>query len=221
MTEFLHILCRELRLAVRQPGDTVLVLAFFVLGAVVFPLAIGPDAGLLQRIAPGIIWVMALFATLLGFDRMFAADLEDGSLDELVLSMGSLVVLVLAKAAAHWLVTALPLIVVAPLAATMLNLSNGGLGVLVATLLLGTPTLTLIGTIGAALTLGARRGGVLLALLLLPLFVPVLIFGSTAVDASLHSESARPHMMLLGAMLLGALALTPWGAAAALRQAVE
>lgn len=221
MTAFWLILRRELRLAFRQPGDTLLVLAFFVLGTVFFPLAVGPDSALLERIAPGLVWVMALFATLLGFDRMFAADHEDGSLDQLILSTGPLSLLVLAKAAAHWLVTAVPLIIVTPAISAMLKLGDGGLWVLLTTLLLGTPTLTLIGTIGAALTLGARRGGVLLALLLLPLFVPVLIFGATAVDAALHGESAKPHIMLLGAMLLGALALTPWGAAAALRQAAE
>ncbi len=215
------LLRRELRLAFRQGGDSLLVVMFFVLVVVLFPLGVGPEPGILARIGGGVIWVAALLAAMLSMDRLFQTDYDDGSLELLVLAPAPLEVLVLAKVAAHWLTTGLPLIIVSPLLALLLNLSPSGYGVLAAALALGTPSLSLIGAIGAALTLGARRGGVLLSLLVLPLFIPALIFGVSAVDAALLDLNSRPPLLILGALLLLALALCPWAAAAAIRQATE
>src|SRR6185437_1718490 len=221
MSAFRLLVLRDLRLALRQGGDAAMVVAFFVLTVILFPFGVGPEADLLARIAPGILWVTALLAALLSLERLFLADWEDGSLEALALMPLSLEAQVLAKCLAHWLVAGLPLIVVAPLLALLLHLDAAGYPVLVLSLLLGTPTLSLIGAVGAALSLGARRGGVLLSLLVLPLYIPVLIFGVAAVEAAIGGFGARPHLLLLGALLAGALVLAPLAAAAALRQALE
>jgi heme exporter protein B len=218
---FRRAMLRDLRLALRQRGDAALAVLFFVLTAMLFPFGVGPEPNLLARIAPGVVWVTALLAVLLSLERLFLADYEDGSLELLVLAPVPLSLVVLAKVAAHWLTTGLPLLIAAPLIAVMYAMPAGAYGVLLAAMALGTPTLSLLGAVGAALTLGARRGGVLIPLLVLPLYIPVLIFGVSAVDAALAGLSPRPHLLLLGALLLAALPLAPWAAAAALRQAVE
>jgi len=221
MSRFSVILGHELRLAVRQPGDAATVVVFFVLATVLFPFGVGPEPNMLARIAGGVIWVAALLAAMLSFERLFQADYEDGSLEQLVLSGLPMEVTVLAKVLAHWLTTGLPVLVAAPLLALMLNMGDAGYATLMAAMALGTPTLSLIGGVGAALTVGARRGGVLLSLLVLPLVIPVLVFGAAAVDEALGGLAVRPHMMLLGGLLLGAMVLCPWAAAAALRQALD
>ncbi len=221
MSRFLHIVHRDLRLALRQGMDSLMVVFFFVLAVVLFPLGVGPEANLLARIAAGVIWVAALLAAMLSLERLFQNDFDDGSLELLVLAPVPLEVVVLAKVGAHWLTTGLPLMVTAPLLAVLLNLGADGFLVLIATLALGTPTLSLIGAVGAALVLGSRRGGVLLSLLLLPLYIPVLVFGVGAIDAAVGGFAARAQILILGALFLGALALCPWAAAAALRQALE
>jgi heme exporter protein B len=216
---FLVLLSRDLRLALRSGGDVAAVLAFFVITVVLLPLGVGPETVLLGRIAAGVVWVAALLATLLALDRLFAQDYEDGSLDLLVLSPLPLEATVLAKALAHWLLTGLPLILLSPVMAAMLGLEARVWPVLVLSLLLGTPCLSLIGAVGAALTLGARHGGALLALLILPLFIPVLIFGAAAVEAAATGLTARPHLLLLAGCLAAALPLALIAVAAALRQA--
>jgi len=220
VTALAGLIRRDLRLALRQGSDAVLVLAFFVMAVLLFPFGVGPEPNLLARIAAGVIWSMALLAALLSFDRLFQADHEDGSLDLLALAPLPLSAIVLAKTAAHWLTTGLPLLLVSPLLALVLRLPGEALPMLLLALLLGTPTLSLIGAVGAALTLGARRGGVLLPLLVLPLYVPVLIFGVAAVDAASAGLAAGRPLALLGGILLAALPLAPWAAAAALRQAL-
>lgn len=221
MSPWLLLVRRDLRLAYRQGGDAAMVIAFFFLAVILFPFGVGPEPDVLQRIAAGIIWVTALLAALLSLERLFLADYEDGSLEALALMPTPLEAQVLAKALAHWLTTGLPLTVIAPLLALLLHLDHAGYWPLVAGMALGTPTLSLIGAIGAALTLGARRGGVLLSLLVLPLYIPVLIFGVGAIEAEITGLSARPHLLLLVALLLAAIPLAPLAAAAALRQAVE
>jgi heme exporter protein B len=201
--------------------DAFMAVTFFVIAGALFPLGVGPEPAVLARIAGGVIWVTALLAVLLSLDRLFQQDFEDGSLDLLVLAPTPLEATVMAKAAAHWLTTGLPLIAASPVLAVLLNLPAAGYPVLLAAMALGTPSLSLIGAIGAALSLGARRGGVLMSLLVLPLYVPVLIFGVAAVDAATLGLSAQPHLLLLGAILAAALPLAPWAAAAALRQATE
>ncbi len=191
---------------------------FFVITVSLFPFAVGPEPGILARIAAGVIWVTALLATMLSLDRLFQSDFEDGSLDLLVTSSPPLELIVLAKVMAHWLVAGLPLIVAAPILAVALRLPADGFLVLFAVMAIGTPTLSLIGAVGAALTLGARRSGVLISLLVLPLYIPVLIFGVAAIDAGIAGIAARPHLLILGAMLVAALPLAPWAAATALRQ---
>ncbi len=212
---------RDLRLAFRGGTDAMMGVIFFVLAAVLFPFGVGPDAAILPRIGGGIIWVVALLAALLSLERMFAADHEDGSLDLLYLSPVSLAQLALAKALAHWLTSGVLLLIASPVLALLYNLPSSAYLPLVATMALGTPTLSLVGAIGAALTLGARRGGVLLALLLLPLYIPVLIFGAGAIDGAIAGRDITPQLMILGGFLLAALALAPWATAAALRQAIE
>ena len=194
---------------------------FFVLAGALFPLAIGPAPEVLGRIAPGIVWVCALLAALLPLERVFSADWEDGSLDQLLLSGLSPAAVAGTKAAAHWLGTGLPLLLAAGPLAVMLRLEPGAVPVLLAGLLPGTLALSLFGTMGAAVVLGARRGGVLLPLLVLPLAMPVLIFGTAAVEATAAGMSARPHLLLLGAVLAAALPLCPIAAGAALRGAAE
>ncbi len=221
MTAFRLLVQRDLRLALRQGGDAAMVVGFFVLTVILFPFGVGPEPALLARIAAGILWVTALLAALLSLERLFQADWEDGSLEALALMPLPLEAQVLAKCLAHWLVSGLPLIVVAPLLALLLHLDAAGYPVLMLSLALGTPSLSLIGAVGAALSLGARRGGVLLSLLVLPLYLPVLIFGVAAIEAAIAGLPARPHLLLLGALLAAALPLAPLAAAAALRQALE
>ena len=215
------IVGRDLRLALRQSADAWLAVLFFILTAALFPFGIGPEPNLLRLIAPGVIWVVALLAVLLSLERLFLADYEDGSLEQLLLSPLPLELAILGKVAAHWLTTGLPLIAAAPLLALLFNMDFAGLGVLLLAMLLGTPVLSLIGAVGAALTLGARRGGVLIPLLVLPLYVPALIFGVGATEAALADLSARANLLFLGALLLVMLLVTPLAAAAALRQALE
>ncbi len=221
MNRFLRLVARDLRLALRQGSDATIAVMFFVLCVVLFPFGVGPEPNILARIAAGVIWVAALLASLLSLERLFQTDYEDGSLELLSLSSLPLEAVVVAKTLAHWLVTGVPLIVAAPLLAVLLNMDRAGFGALVLTLLIGTPILSLIGSIGAALTLGARRGGVLLSLLILPLYIPVLIFGAGAIDAAINGLTPRPHLLLLAGILAGTLPLAPWAGAAALRQAVE
>jgi len=221
VTAFFSILGRDLRLALRQLSDASLVVLFFVLCAAMFPFAVGPEPNLLARIAPGIIAVSAALASLLSLERLFLTDYEDGNLELLALSPAPLELIVLAKVFVHWCTTGLPLIAAAPLIALLYRMDPAGMGVLLAALALATPVLSLIGAIGAALVLGARRGGVLLSLLMLPLYVPVLIFAVSAIDADLAGLPARPHLLLLGALLLGTLPLAPLACSWALRQALE
>ncbi|MFY8095232.1 MAG: heme exporter protein CcmB [Niveispirillum sp.] len=221
MSSFLRLLRRDLRLALRQGADAAMAVLFFVLCVIMFPFGIGPEPGVLARIAPGVILVAALLASLLSLDRLFQADHEDGSLELLSLSALPMEAVAAAKILAHWLVTGLPLILAAPMLALFLNLPADGFPILLTTLLLTTPLLSLIGGIGAALTLGARRGGVLLPLLVLPLYIPALIFAAAAIDSVLTGQSARPHLLLLSGLLAASLPLSPWGAAAALRAALE
>lgn len=221
MRRFLRLVGRDIRLSLRQGSDALVAVMFFVLCVVLFPFGVGPEPNMLARISAGVIWVAALLASLLSIERLFQADYEDGSLELLALGTLPLEAVVLAKTLAHWLVTGLPLIAASPLLALLMNMPADGFGVLALTLLAGTPTLSLIGAVGAALTLGARRGGVLLSLLVLPLYVPVLIFGAGAVEASVAGVSAEAHLLLLGGLLAGSLPLAPWAAAAALRHALE
>jgi heme exporter protein B len=221
MSAFFTLLRRDLRLAWRSPGDSANVVLFFVLTVVLFPFGVGPAAEILTRIATGVIWVTALLASLLALDRLFREEAEDGSLDLLVLSPAPLEFLVLAKIAAHWLTTGVPLIVASPLLALLLHMPADAYPILLLALLLGTPTLSLIGAIGAGLTLGARRGGVLVALLVLPLYIPVLVFGVAAVDAAAAGLSIKPHLLLLGGLLALFIPLSPIATAAALRQATH
>lgn len=215
------LLRRDLRIALRRQADTAAALVFFLIVVSLFPLGIGPEPALLRRLAPGAIWVAALLATLLSLPRLFADDHQDGTLEQLLLAATPLPLLVLAKVAAHWLATGLPLTLLSPLLALQFDLDGRAIGVLAASLLLGTPLLSLIGAIMAALTLGVRGGGVLLALLVLPLYIPVLVFGAGAVEASAAGLGVSAHFSLLGAMLALALFLAPWAAAWALRIAVE
>ena len=215
------IVRRDVRIALRRPADTLMVVGFFVLAAALFPLGVGPEPALLARMAPGVLWVTALLAAMLSLDRLFLADFEDGTLDLLVTAPHPLWLVAFAKISAHWLTTGVPMLVAAPVIAVMLRLDAEGYGILIAAMALGTATISLVGALGAALVLGARRSGVLLSLLLLPLLVPVLVFGTAAVDAAVGGYAAEPHLMLLGALLLGCLGLCPWAAAAALRGAAE
>jgi heme exporter protein B len=212
---------RDLRLSWRQGGEVGLVLGFFVLAVLLFPFGVGPEPQLLARIGAGIIWVAALLAAVLSLDRLFAADYADGGLDLIALSPIALEVSVLAKVAAHWVTTGLPVTVLSPLLAVFVDLDPAAIPVLVFGLLIGTPALSLLGAIAAALTLGARRPGVLISLLVLPLFLPTLIFATGAVEAGLAATGSRPHLLLLGAVSLAALPLAPLATAAALRQALE
>jgi len=221
MTAFLGLFRRDLSLALRHGGDTGLVIGFFVLAVILFPFGVGPEPELLQRIGAGVVWVAALLAALLSLDRLFEADYRDGELDLLALSNLPLELAVLAKCAAHWVGTGLPLALTSPFLALLVNLDRSAIGMLFASLLIGTPSLSLIGSVGAALSLGARRQGVVLALLVLPLYIPPLIFGAGAVEASEAGNGARAYLLILGAMSLAALAFCPWASAAALRQALE
>ena len=215
MRAFLAVLRRDVALAARQGGASGLALLFFLLGVMLFPLGLGPDPGVLAGVAAGLLWAMALLAALLSLERLFQADWEDGSLDLLAAGPDPLLAAVLAKCAAHWLTTGLPMTLAAPLLGAMLALPGERLGALALSFLVGAPALTLVGAVGAALTVGARRGGVLTAILVLPLYIPTLIFGVGA------AEGREGALALLGAVSLASLALAPAAATAALRQAVE
>lgn len=215
------IVRRDLLLAFRRRAEMANPLLFFVMVVTLFPLATGAQPNLLQAMAPGVIWVSALLAALLSLDGLFRSDFEDGSLEQLLLSPHSLPVLVLGKVAAHWLVTGLPLLLIAPLLALFLGLPEAAMPTLWLTLLLGTPLLSLIGAIGVALTVGLRRGGMILSLLVLPLYIPVLIFASSAVDRAAGGLPVAGQINILLSMLLLALVLTPLPTAAALRMSVN
>jgi heme exporter protein B len=217
----LAITRRDLLLAARRKTEILTALFFFVIVTSLFPLGIGPEPALLRKIAPGVLWVGALLATMLGLQRMFAADHADGTLEQMALSPTPLVLLVAGKNLAHWLVSGLPLVLLAPLLGLQFGLDAQALGVLTLGLLLGTPVLSLIGSVGAALTLGVRGGGVLLSLLVLPLYIPTLIFGAGAVQAQASGQGSEGHLSLLAALLVMALFFAPWATTAALRIALE
>ena len=212
---------RDLLLAARRRSEVVTALFFFVVVVTLFPLGIGPEPELLRRIAPGVLWVAALLATLLGLPRLFAADHADGTLEQMALSPQSFVLLIAGKIAAHWLLCGLPLVLMAPLLGLQFDLDTGTLQVLVLALLIGTPVLSLIGAVGAALTLGVRGGGALLALLVLPLFIPTLVFGAGAVEAHAAGLGAGPQLSILGALLVITVFFAPWAATVALRIALD
>jgi len=221
MNAFYAVLRRDMLLAWRSRADLLISLAFFVIVGCLFPFGVGAEPNQLRAIGPGVLWVAALLSCLLSLHRLFAQDHQDGTLEQMLLSPDPTVLWILAKVLAHWLTTAVPLLLIAPLMALMFDLEGGAIRVLTTSLAVGTPTLSLIGAVGAALTLGLRGGGALLALLVLPLFVPVLIFGAGAVDAHLSGTGASAHMLLLGGGALGALALSPIACAAALRISTE
>ncbi len=212
---------RDLRLAMRRKTDALTALFFFVIVVSLFPLGIGPEIGTLRQIAPGVLWVAALLATMLSLGRLFEQDYADGTLEQLALSPVPLSVLVTGKVFAHWLLSGLPLTVLAPLLALQFDVPAPSLAVLVLSLAIGTPVLSLIGGIGAALTLGLRGGSVLVSLLILPLYVPVLIFGAGAVEAQASGLSATSHVSLLTALLVVAVFFAPWATTVALRIALE
>ncbi|WP_138381017.1 heme exporter protein CcmB [Luteithermobacter gelatinilyticus] len=218
---FVAIMARDIRLTWRQGSSTGMVLAFFAIVVSLFPFGVGPEQNILARISVGIVWVAALLSCLLSLDRLFQADYEDGSLDQFLLSPLPLELVVLAKCVAHWLTTAVPLILLAPLLGLMMNLPARGYVPLVLVMALATPALSFIGAIGASLTVTLRRGGVLLSLLVLPLYIPVLIFSVLAVEAAVGGYEMQSHIMLLSGVTLGSGALSPWAAAAALRSGLE
>jgi heme exporter protein B len=215
------IIQRELVLALRRRGDVLTVLFFFVIVASLFPLGVGPDPKLLRIMGGGIVWVAALLAAMLSLGRLFAGDHADGTLEQIMLTPHHPVTWIYGKVIAHWLVSGVPLILVAPLLGIQFDLPAGALGMLMLSLLLGTPVLSLIGAIGAALTLGLRGGGVLVSLLVLPLYIPILIFGAGAVDGAVSGLGAEAHLSLLGGILILAAMLAPWAVAAALRISIE
>ena len=214
---FSLLLWRDLLLAYRRRTEMINPLLFFVLVTALFPLGIGANPELLRNIAPGIIWVAALLAAILSLDSVFRSDFDDGSLEQFLISAQPLSVLVLAKVIAHWLITGLPLLIVAPLLGLLLDLPGPSIVTLMLTLLLGTPVLSMIGAVGVALTVGLRRGGVILSLLVLPLYIPVLIFAANAVETSGAGLPITAHLSLLSALLVLSLSLTPLATAAALK----
>jgi len=218
---FFGVISRDIRLAWSQGGTGTMALSFFFIAVALFPLGVGPELAILSRIAAGVIWVVALLACLLSLDRLFQADYEDGSLDDLMGSPLPLTAIVSAKILAHWVATIAPLIVAAPLLALLLNMPPAGYIYLLLSLVVGTPALSLLGAIGAALTVSIRRGGVLMSLLVLPLYIPTLIFGVGVIDAALAGADPLPHLALLGAVSLVALLVAPIASAAALRLALE
>ncbi len=221
MSALFAIIRRDLLLVFRRKSEVLTILFFFIIVTSLFPLGIGADSGLLRKIAPGIIWVAALLATILGLSRLFISDYADGTLEQMTLSPTPLVLLVGGKITAHWIVCGLPLVLLAPVIGIQFDLNSETLGTLILALLLGTPILSLIGAIGAALTLGVRGGGVLLSLLVLPLYIPVLIFGAGAVFASSVGLDVSGHFSLLAALLVLSLAFAPWATAASIRIAIE
>ncbi|MCP5273477.1 MAG: heme exporter protein CcmB [Burkholderiales bacterium] len=218
---FFWIVQRDLLLAVRRRSDVLTTLFFFVIVVSLFPLSVGPEMNMLRTMAPGVVWVAALLASMLSLGRLFSNDYLDGTLEQMLLSPQSLSFLVLGKALAHWLVTGVPLVLMAPVLGIQYDLPADALFVLTISLLLGTPVLSLIGAIGAALTLGLRGGGVLVSLLVLPLYIPVLIFGAGAVEANMAGLGYDAHLSLLGAFLLVSLVFSPWATAASLRVSME
>ena len=214
---YYHLLLRDLRLALRSRHELANPLIFFVLVVTLFPLAVTPTPEALQAMAPGVIWVSALLAVLLSLDRLFKQDYEDGSLDQLMLSPNPLMILVLAKVTAHWLLTGLPLVIVAPLLGMFMSLPTEAVIVLIYSLLLGTPVLSLIGAIGVSLTVAVNRGGVLLSLIILPLYIPILIFGANAVDVAMDGMSVKGQLYFLAAVLALSLSLAPLATSVALR----
>jgi heme exporter protein B len=215
------MLGRDLILAMRRRADVLTTLFFFVIVVSLFPLGVSPEMETLRGIAPGVIWVAALLASMLSLGRLFSDDFQDGTLEQMLLLPQPLSVLVLGKVLAHWLVSGLPLVLLSPLLGMQLGLGGEAISLMMLTLLLGTPVLSLIGSVGAALTLGVRGGGVLVSLLVLPLYIPVLIFGTGAVDASTSGMDFEGHLSLLGAFLVLAALLTPLATAAALRISLE
>ena len=217
----LWIVRRDLTIAMRRRADVFTTLIFFAIVVSLFPLGIGPEPNTLRLIAPGIVWVGALLASMLALEQIFSADHRDGTLEQMLLTPQPVALLVAGKVLAHWLVSGVPLVLMAPLLGLQFDLSWEALQTLIVSLLLGTPTLSLIGAIGAALTLGLRSGGVLLALLVLPLYIPVLIFGAGAVEATVSGLGGQSHLSMLAAILVGSLVLTPLATAAALRVAED
>jgi heme exporter protein B len=215
------VIRRDLVLSMRRRADVLTTLVFFVMVVSLFPLGVGPELDMLRKMAPGVVWVAALLASMLSLGRLFSADYLDGTLEQMMLAPQSLSLLVLGKIVAHWMVSGLPLVLMAPVLGLQFDMSGQALWVLIAALLLGTPILSMIGAVGAALTLGLRGGGVLVSLLVLPLCIPVLIFGAGAVEAVSTGMSVASHLSLLGAMLLLALVFTPWVTAQALRISME
>jgi heme exporter protein B len=218
---FFVVLQRDLHVAMRRKGDVLNVLVFFGVVASLFPLGVGPEPNQLRAMAAGVVWIAALLAALLSLPRLFAADHLDGTLEQMLVAPQPLAIIVLAKIAAHWLTTGLPLAIAAPLIGLQYDLPADALAILLASLLIGTPVLSLLGAAGAALTLGVRGGGALLGLLVLPLFVPVLVFGAGAVSASLIGVNPSAHLSLLGAFLAVSSIIGPWAACAALRIALD
>jgi len=217
----LSVIRRDLLLAFRRRADVLTTLFFFVIVVSLFPLGVGPEMKTLRLIAPGVVWVAALLASMLSLQRLFAADYQDGTLEQMLLSPQPLGLIVFGKIVAHWMVSGLPLALIAPLLGLQFDLPPEALGILFVALLLGTPILSLIGAIGAALTLGLRGGGVLLSLLVLPLYIPALIFGAGAVEAHIAGVSAEGHLSLLAALLIFSGLATPWVTALALRISME
>jgi heme exporter protein B len=218
---FRWIVTRDLTLAWRRRADVLSTLFFFVIVVSLFPLGIGPEKNLLRAIAPGVVWVAALLASMLSLGRVFANDYHDGTLEQMLITPQPLYLVVLGKITAQWLVSEVPLVLIAPLIGLQFDLTADALQVLFVSLLIGTPILSLIGSIGAALTLGLRGGGVLIALLILPLYIPVLIFGAGAVDASISGLGPQPNLYLLAAFLIVSLVFAPWATSAALRISLE
>ena len=216
-----YVVKRDVLLAFRRRADVLVTLFFFMIVSALFPLGVGPEPALLRTMAPGILWVGALLASMLSLGRLFALDFADGTLEQMLLSAEPLSVMVTGKVLAHWLTSGLPLVLVAPLLALQFDLPGPAIAVLLASLLIGTPVLSLLGAIGAALTLGVRGGGVLVAILVLPLYVPILIFGAGAVGAQLNGLDSSGHLLLLGGLLAASAALAPWAASVALRIALE
>lgn len=221
LNTIISLIARDLRLSLRRQADIASVLFFFIIVVSLFPLGIGPETEQLRKLAPGVLWVAALLATMLSLPRLFADDHRDGTLEQLALSPQPLGLIVLGKVTAHWLVSGLPLTLLAPVLGLQFDLSADALQILTLSLLIGTPALSGIGAIGAALTLGVRGGGVLLSLLILPLYIPVLIFGAGAVEATVTGVGAQAHLSLLGALALVGVFFAPWPTAAALRIALE
>ena len=221
MGTIMAIIRRDLSLVMRQGSDAFVVLIFFIVNVTLFPLGVSPDPLILQNLASGIVWVGALLAAMLSLDRLFQTDYDDGSLELLVLSPYPLELVVLCKCLVHWLTTGLPIMLISPVLALMLNIKTGAFLYLISSMALGTPIISLLGAVGAALVLGSRRSGVLIALLIIPLTIPILLFGVAAIQAATEGYSASSPLMFLGAPLLFSIALCPWVIASSLRQVVS